>query len=93
MTNRLGNGDLELAKDNLEKKHYLFGIVERYDDFFKNVCIFFFQINFINYDIHNKSNLKEVDKSEFLKLKEDFIKRNKLDYELYKFAKELLKKN
>ncbi len=77
LTNRLGNGDLQLAKDNLEKKHYLFGIVEQYDDFLK-MFAYFFQINFINY-----GNPKVIYDSNLFKLKENFIKRNELDCKLY----------
>ncbi len=87
LTHWFGNGDLENAKKILQNKHFLFGLVEKYEEFLK-IFGYLFRIRKIEYTLMNKA-VMEFSSEDLLNLKNKFVEKNHLDYEFYSFAKDL----
>lgn len=91
LTNFLAHGDLELAKENLANKYYLFGIMENYDDFLK-MFGYYFGLRNIEYKIQNALRPFMNNENKFKDYKSIFEANNQKDIELYHWASMLFKK-
>ncbi|GAB6888645.1 hypothetical protein JCM13304A_21440 [Desulfothermus okinawensis JCM 13304] len=89
-TNWLGNGNLGLAKKTLANSHYLFGLVERYDDFLKIFAYYFGKKKIIYQAKNVLRSFIDTDKNkDLVKYKDLFLKKNDKDIELYQWARDL----
>ncbi|WP_459893048.1 hypothetical protein [Desulfothermus okinawensis] len=89
-TKWLGDDNLDLAKQNLQKSYYLFGLVEKYEDFLR-LFGYYFGNNNIIYSKRNvlKDFSQNTEEKFFSKYKDMFYKINSQDIELYHWAKAL----
>lgn len=90
-----GTDNLDLAKETLSKDFFLVGTVEAFDEFlilFRNKLKPFefspyYEVKNVG---NNKSPIKKSLPEIFVKYKDEIIKRNQLDIELYEYVKTVL---